>query len=176
MTLALFAAIHFLAASSGFIFLPAIMTATAFWSCAVQLNFLITLTAGEPDFANFVEMTLRRSYDGYAQLAALARHVAVRRAGRQHDLAQLELGVQPLRGVPVEEDRLLLGIGLLDLRDLRGLATGVHDLEIQLQVVDQRLVRRDVRRIAVEQLALAAGLGGLEQRPVLLQALPGLHM
>ena len=45
---------------------PAMRLATKFWSADVQLNFLITFSAGEPLFANLLETSLSRPYDGYS--------------------------------------------------------------------------------------------------------------
>ena len=64
LTLPGLALTHLAAASSGFIFLPEIRFATKFWSADVQVNFLITETAGEPLFANLLLTTLSSWYDG----------------------------------------------------------------------------------------------------------------
>ena len=58
LTFAGFALTHFSAAFCGSMCCPAIMFATWFWSSAVHFQRLITFTAGEPDFANFDDMTL----------------------------------------------------------------------------------------------------------------------
>src|SRR5712691_733953 len=68
LTFAWFAAIHFCAALSGFMWSPAMYFATSSWSVFVQLNRLSTVKAGEPLFANFALKTLLRTMWSYAHL------------------------------------------------------------------------------------------------------------
>jgi hypothetical protein len=42
----------------------AMYSATSFWSSLVQWNCLTSVTAGEPESANFVEISLFRWYGG----------------------------------------------------------------------------------------------------------------
>jgi hypothetical protein len=85
---------------------------------------------------------------------------------------QLDLVHEPLRLVEVPDQRLLLLLRRLERLDQRGLAAGVHDLEVEVQVAHQRLVIGHIGRIAVEELALATRLRRLEQVGVLVEVLP----
>src|SRR6478609_7481342 len=58
LTFAWLAFTHCSAALAGSMCFPAIRLATKFWSSEVHFQRLITPTAGEPLFANFVEITL----------------------------------------------------------------------------------------------------------------------
>src|SRR5689334_12068485 len=58
------AAIHLSAASGPAMPSFAMYSATWFWSSLVQWKFLISVTAGEPELANFVEISLFRWYGG----------------------------------------------------------------------------------------------------------------
>ena len=42
----------------------AMYSATVFWSSLVQWKFLTSVNAGQPESANFVEISLFRSYGG----------------------------------------------------------------------------------------------------------------
>ena len=63
-TLSGLSSIHFWAASSGSIPSSAMYFETRFWSSFVQLKFLIRSTAGEPDSANSVPISLFSAYGG----------------------------------------------------------------------------------------------------------------
>ena len=64
--MALCAATHAAAALSLSMCFPEMRFATKFWSADVQLNFLMTFSAGEPLFENLFETSLSRPYDGYS--------------------------------------------------------------------------------------------------------------
>src|SRR4051812_9139713 len=91
---------------------------------------------------------------------------------RQRDVLQRHLGEEPLRVVEVADQPLVVLLRAPEGLDQGRLAAGVHDLEVQVEVLDQRLVVGDEGRVAVEELALATGLGGLELVGVLVQVLP----
>src|SRR3954451_1456298 len=95
---------------------------------------------------------------------------------RQLHVHHRHLGKEPLRVVEVADDPLVVLLGSAVRLDQRRLAPGVHDLEVQLQVLDQRLVVGHEGWVAVQELALTAGLGGLELGGVLVQVLPVGHV
>src|SRR5256886_4525460 len=97
-------------------------------------------------------------------------------AGWKLDQVDLVLRVQVLRVVPVEENRLPLLVELRPARNLGRLRADAHELQVQAERLDQRLVLLLVRRIAAEEHALRARLGTLEERLLALQALPGLEL
>jgi hypothetical protein len=83
-----------------------------------------------------------------------------------------DLVEEPLRRVEVADQRRLVLLGLAEGLDQGRLAAGVDDLVVEAEPVDDPLVARHERRIAVEQLALVAGLRRLEQVGVLVQVVP----
>ena len=91
---------------------------------------------------------------------------------RQRDSLHRDLGVEVLRLVPVADDPLLVLLGGAERLDGGGLAAGEDDLEVQAEVLHDRLVELDVRRVGAEELALAVGLAGLELGGVLVEVLP----
>src|SRR5581483_7584317 len=95
---------------------------------------------------------------------------------RELDLRELIRRVQILRVVPVEEHRLLLLVQLLPPRDLRRLSADAHELEVQVERLDQRLVLLLIRRVAAEEHPLRTRLGALEERLFALEALPRLEL
>src|SRR5215208_7692823 len=114
---------------------------------------------------------------GVAALLGVVLAVLVRLGTRrQLHLSQVVLLVQVLRGVPVEDDRLLLLVELAPARHLSRFGSCGHELEVQPQSVDQLLVLLDVGGVASEEHALVAGLGGLEQVLLALQPLPGFEL
>src|SRR5829696_751242 len=114
---------------------------------------------------------------GVAALLGVVLAVLVRLGTRrQLHLSQVVLLVKVLRRVPVEDDRLLLLVELAPARHLSRLRPGGHVLEVQVESLDQLLVLLDVGGVASEEHALVAGLGGLEQILLALQALPGLEL
>src|ERR1700712_2246539 len=60
LTLSGLASTHFLAAASGVILSAVMYFATRFWSSLVQLKFLISAAAGEPELASLLDMILFR--------------------------------------------------------------------------------------------------------------------
>src|SRR5262245_142736 len=97
--------------------------------------------------------------------------VAALGVGRQRHVHQRDLGEEPLRLVEVSDQELPLLLGGPERLDQRVLAAGVDHLEVQVEILHQRLVIGDVGRVAVEELALATGLGGLELGGVLVEVL-----
>ena len=63
-TLSWLASTHFFAASSGDMPSCPMYIDTRFWSALVHLKFLTRSTAGEPESANFVAISLFRWYGG----------------------------------------------------------------------------------------------------------------
>src|SRR4051794_20038239 len=63
-TMSGWASIHFLAAAVGSILSFAMYSATVFWSSLVQWKFFTSVIAGEPESANFLEISLLRLYGG----------------------------------------------------------------------------------------------------------------
>src|SRR4051794_25294205 len=63
-TMSGWAVIHFLAAAVGSILSFAMYSAAVFWSSLVQWKFFTSVIAGEPESANFLEISLLRLYGG----------------------------------------------------------------------------------------------------------------
>ena len=63
----------------------------------------------------------------------------------------------------LQQQRLLVGLGLLDRGDQCRLGTGDDELQRQVEVLDDLLVVGDVARVTHQELTLVTGLGGGEQ-------------
>jgi len=116
-----------------------------FWSSLVQLKFLTSATADEPESANFVEMSLFQVV--WRVVAVDLGGVGVAAGGplRQLHVGDLDrvlhagrglpvdLGV-PLRGVEVRQERGLVLLCALEALQQSRLATADHDLEVETEV------------------------------------------